>query len=79
MTARKAEGNWASAENFFEDTKQAIAEEVSRGFIEAIPGGLEAARRRWAQVSVGRLGLVKVAGKRARLKHLQRQRQMRDA
>lgn len=51
--------NWQSSSDRPELTSELMAKEVSEGWVEPFPGGIEEAQRRWPQgVAIGRLGIA---------------------
>ena len=59
------QGNWRPAE---EDPETVLADEEAAGWIQQVPGGLKAAKKRWPKgIAVGKLSLVKAEGRDPRL------------
>ena len=62
------QGNWRPAEEDPETVAALLAEEEAAGWIQQVPGGLKAAKKRWPKgVAVGKLSLVKAEGRDPRL------------
>ncbi|CAE7754378.1 unnamed protein product [Symbiodinium sp. KB8] len=62
------QGNWRPAEEDPDTVAALLAEEEAAGWIQQVPGGLTAAKKRWPQgIAVGKLSLVKAEGRDPRL------------
>ena len=62
------QGNWRPAEEDPETVATLLAEEEAAGWIQQVPGGLKAAKKRWPMgIAVGKLSLVKAEGRDPRL------------
>ncbi|CAE7386508.1 unnamed protein product [Symbiodinium sp. KB8] len=62
------QGNWRPAEEDPETVAALLAEEEAAGWIQQVPGGLKAAKKRWPKgIAVGKLSLVKAEGRDSRL------------
>ena len=62
------QGNWRPAEEDPDTVAALLAEEEAAGWIQQVPGGLKAAKKRWPKgIAVGKLSLVKAEGRDPRL------------
>ena len=62
------QANWRPAEEDPETVAALLAEEEAAGWIQQVPGGLKAAKKRWPKgIAVGKLSLVKAEGRDPRL------------
>ena len=62
------QGNWRPAEEDPETVAALLADEEAAGWIQQVPGGLKAAKKRWPKgIAVGKLSLVKAEGRDPRL------------
>ena len=62
------QGNWHPAEEDPDTVAALLADEEAAGWIQQVPGGLKAAKKRWPKgVAVGKLSLVKAEGRDPRL------------
>ena len=62
------QGNWRPAEEDPETVAALLAHEEAAGWIQPVPGGLKAAKKRWLKgIAVGKLSLVKAEGRDPRL------------
>ena len=61
------QSNWQGAEEEPHVTQALIDSEIANGWVQEVPGGLEAARRKWRRIAVGKLNVVNVPNKAPRL------------
>ena len=62
------QGNWRPAEEEPDTVAALLADEEAAGWIQQVPGGLKAAKKRWPKgIAVGKLSLVKAEGRDPRL------------
>ncbi|CAE7756746.1 unnamed protein product, partial [Symbiodinium necroappetens] len=62
------QGNWRPAEEDPDTVAALLADEEAAGWIQQVPGGLKAAKKRWPKgIAVGKLSLVKAEGRDPRL------------
>ena len=62
------QGNWRTAEEDPDTVASLLADEEAAGWIQQVPDGLKAAKKRWPKgIAVGKLSLVKAGGRDPRL------------